>query len=285
MPCIIIGIDKWCKANRATVEGMLKAIADGGAAVKGNPQALQRGAEVSAAVYKEQTADYWAKYYRGVTQTDATGQPVELGGSSVDALPEMLLTFGLVKGSANLYAATYKVFGDITASQYPNLLSGYQPVNEVVDTSYLQSLAKKNAPSQTTITAANPTFNSKKKVETVITRKSWNIHFDTGRASIAADSQKLMETLSRDLTVASNTAVELHGHTDNVGSPAGNLTLSESRAFAVKRWLETRYPVNFPAGRIRVFSHGSEQPVAENSTPQGRAANRRVEVVLGTLAK
>ncbi len=285
MPCIIIGIDKWCKANRSTVEGMLNAIAEGGAAVKGSPDALQRGAEVSAAVYHEQDAGYWAKYYKGVTQNDAAGQTVELGGSSVDALPEMLLTFGLVKGSANLYAATYKVFGDITASQYPNLLSGYPAVNSVVDTSYLEALAKKNAPSQATIVKANPTFNPQKKVETVVSRKAWNIHFDTGKATLAADSQRLLETLSRDLTIAGSTAVELHGHTDNVGSADKNTALSESRAFAIKHWLEGRYPVNFPAGRIRVFSHGASQPIAENSTPQGRAANRRVEVVLGAAGK
>ena len=54
------------------------------------------------------------------------------------------------------------------------------------------------------------------------------------------------------------------------------------RSFAVKQWLEKQAPVNFPKGRVRVHAKGQEDPVAPNSTPQGRAQNRRVEVVLGT---
>jgi outer membrane protein OmpA-like peptidoglycan-associated protein len=60
------------------------------------------------------------------------------------------------------------------------------------------------------------------------------------------------------------------------------MALSESRAFAVKEWLEKQSPVNFPPGRVRVFSHGQENPVAPNATAEGRAKNRRVEIVLGT---
>ena len=76
-----------------------------------------------------------------------------------------------------------------------------------------------------------------------------------------------------------------HGYTDNVGDPNGNLKLSEERAFAVERWMEKVAPVNFPKGRIRIFEHGSQNPVAPNSTPQGRAENRRVEIVIGATAR
>jgi OOP family OmpA-OmpF porin len=76
--------------------------------------------------------------------------------------------------------------------------------------------------------------------------------------------------------------VGIHGHTDSQGNPAANMTLSEARAFAVKQWLEKKSPVNFPKGRIQVFAHGQQNPVAPNSTEQGRSQNRRVEIVLGT---
>jgi outer membrane protein OmpA-like peptidoglycan-associated protein len=60
------------------------------------------------------------------------------------------------------------------------------------------------------------------------------------------------------------------------------MALSEARAFAVKTWLEKSFPVNFPSGRVRVFSHGQTNPIAPNSSEAGRAQNRRVEVVIGT---
>ena len=73
MPCVIIGIDKWMKNNRPTVEGMLQAIAEGGDAVKSNPAALQKAAAVSAQVYHESDAAYWERYYKGTQEPDKTG--------------------------------------------------------------------------------------------------------------------------------------------------------------------------------------------------------------------
>ena len=121
-------------------------------------------------------------------------------------------------------------------------------------------------------------------MQNVISRKAWHINFDTGKATISPSARKDMDQLLRDLLVAGGTAVEVHGHTDNVGNIDANQKLSEERAFAVKTWLEQQSSSNFPAGRVRVFAHGSTNPVAPNSTPDGRAQNRRVEIVLGTTA-
>ena len=73
--------------------------------------------------------------------------------------------------------------------------------------------------------------------------------------------------------------MEIHGHTDNVGDPTKNMQLSESRAFAVKAWLEKTAPANFK-GRLKVFAHGQTQPDASNATEEGKAKNRRVEIVI-----
>ena len=86
--------------------------------------------------------------------------------------------------------------------------------------------------------------------------------------------------LSRDLLIAGGTIVEVHGHTDNAGDPRKSMPLSEARAFAVKKYLERLSPLNFPAGRIQTFAHGESQPLVPNTTPQNRARNRRVEIVL-----
>jgi outer membrane protein OmpA-like peptidoglycan-associated protein len=227
-------------------------------------------------------AEYWKKYFNVVTERDKQGLMVELGGSSVNNLADNLLLYGLVPGSSNLFGATYKVFGDIVVAQYPDLVPSYDPVDRVLDTSYVEAIAKRNAPTQTVVAAAQPTFEPSAPVRDVVSRRSWQINFDSGRATFTPSTERDLQALLNDLLVAGGTAVEIHGHTDNVGNPQSNMNLSEERAFAVKQWLERQSPVNFPEGRVRVFAHGQENPVAPNSTDEGRARNRRVDIVLGT---
>ena len=275
----IIGIDKWMRDNRPVVEGMLQGIFEGSDQIKQSPQALGRGAAISAAVYKEEDGAYWEKYFKVVTETDAKGLAVELGGSSVNNLADNLLLFGLTPGSSNLFAATYRVFGDIVKQQYPELMPSYFPVEQILDTSYVQSIAKRAAPKTEAEVAK---FEASAPIKNVVSRRSWQINFDSGLATFTASAARDLDQLLRDTLVAGATAIEVHGHTDAAGSPDANLRLSEERAFAVKQWLEQKAPVNFPAGRVRVFAHGQQNPVAPNTTPEGRAQNRRVEIVLGT---
>jgi outer membrane protein OmpA-like peptidoglycan-associated protein len=281
MPNAIIGIDKWMKANRPTVEGMLGAIFQAGDQIKSSPQALRKAAEISAVVYKESDAAYWEKYFKGVIEKDKQGLSVELGGSSVNNLADNLHLFGLNPGGQNLFGATYKVFGDIVVQQYPELVPNYPPITEVLDTSYIQALASRQAP---TTQAEMPKFEQAAKVTNVVSRRAWQINFDSGKATFTADTYKTLDQLLNDLLVASAAVVEVHGHTDAQGNPDKNMQLSEERAFAVKQWLEQKAPVNFPSGRVRVFAHGQTNPVAPNSTETGRAQNRRVEIVIGTTA-
>ena len=144
MPNTLIGIDKWMRDNRQTGGGDAGGIFEGGDQVKSQPAAFRKAAEISAAVYKESGADaaYWEKYFRVVRERDKNGLMVELGGSSVNNLADNLLLFGLVPGSSNLFAATYKVFGDIVVAQYPDLVPSYYPVDQILDTSYVQAVAR-----------------------------------------------------------------------------------------------------------------------------------------------
>jgi len=282
MPCVIIGIDKWMRANPALVEGMLRAIAEGGDAVKSSDTALQKASEVSAAVYKEQGSgpDYWKKYYKGTVEADKTGQQVELGGSSANNLSDMIVAFGLLPGSQSVVAATYKAFGDVVVSQYPEIMSSFPPAEQIIDTRYLSHLAKSAPVNSASMTAAAPRTFKKEGSGAVISRRRWNITFETGRAAFTAGAKRDLERMRRDLLVASGAAIEIHGHTDNQGDAAKNMQLSEDRAFAVKKYLESSSPVNFPEGRVQVFAHGQTNPIASNGTTQGRASNRRVEIWL-----
>jgi outer membrane protein OmpA-like peptidoglycan-associated protein len=111
----------------------------------------------------------------------------------------------------------------------------------------------------------------------VISKRDWQINFRSGSAEFDATASAELDKLLSDLLVASNTFVEVHGHTDSKGSPDANMRLSESRAFAVKSWLEGRASRQLQ-GRLKVVSHGQTQPKESNETEPGRAANRRVEI-------
>jgi OmpA-OmpF porin, OOP family len=287
MPNVIIGIDKWMQDNRPVVEGMLSAIFEGSDQVRSNPQAFRHAAQVSADAYQEDGADaaYWQRYFNVVNERDAKGLTVELGGSAVNNLADNMLLFGLAEGSSNLFGATYRVFGDIVVAQYPDLVPSYPKVEQILDTSYFEGIARRAGPTTTAVAAAKPTFEATAPVREVVSRRAWNITFDSGRATFTPSAERELDQLLRDLLVAGGAVVEVHGHTDSAGNPQANMSLSEERAFAVKSWLERQSPVNFPEGRVRVFSHGQENPVAPNSTEEGRARNRRVEIVIGTTGR
>jgi outer membrane protein OmpA-like peptidoglycan-associated protein len=260
---------------------MIEAICDGGAAVKNSEDALRKAGQISQAVYQEQgaDADYWVKYYKGVQETDKTGMSVDLGGSSVNDQADAMYDFGLMPGSADLVAATYTAFADLVHSQYANLMPSYPSANQIIDKSYLKAVMQERPLSagQTNRPAVGVQVTPGR---TLVSSKNWNIPFQTGQASFSPAARGVLERLRRDLLIASGTSVEIHGHTDNVGSPDANMKLSESRAFAVQHWLESAFPRNFPAGRVRIFAEGQTQPLVPNSSEGNRARNRRVEIIL-----
>ena len=284
MPCAIIGIDKWMKANRPTVEAMIQAIAQGGQAVKTDPNALHKAAQISADVYHDAGSDaaYWERYYKGTQEKDATGVTVDLGGSSASNMADSLVSFGLVPGSADLVSATYTVFGNLVSSQYHELLPNVAPASDVIDKSYLQEASRQNTPTPTAIAQAKPTY-ARKTGKNLVGHKTWDIHFNPGKASFTPDAKRLLDQLASDLLVASGTVVEVHGYTDSQGSHATSLPLSQARAAAVEHYMETKAPTNFPSGRIHAYGHGEANPVASNATPDGRQKNRRVEIILRSV--
>lgn len=278
MPNVIIGNKKWMTSHREITKGMLSAIFEAGDRIKSDDGALREAAAVSAVVYKEQTPAYWYRYFKVQKENDKQGIAVELGGSSVNNLADNAQLFGLAPGSVNQFDVTYTVFGNVVKSQYPELVPSFYSAAQVSDLSYVKELYA--AGPKTSADLAQ--FSNDAKIKQVVSRKAWDIQFQTGSATFTPDTQKQLAQLQDDLVVAGGTMVEIHGHTDAAGSADANMTLSEQRAFAVKKWLEGHAPASFPEGRVKVVAHGQNEPVAPNSNNEGRAKNRRVVIVLGT---
>jgi OOP family OmpA-OmpF porin len=97
------------------------------------------------------------------------------------------------------------------------------------------------------------------------------IHFATGQYTVPADAESVLSEVANQLKANSDWKWEVKGYTDDVGDKAANQKLSEERANAVANWL-TDHGVN--RDRLTVKGYGESQPVADNSTPDGRAKNR-----------
>jgi outer membrane protein OmpA-like peptidoglycan-associated protein len=103
-----------------------------------------------------------------------------------------------------------------------------------------------------------------------------DIHFDTAKAVIKPESQPIVEQIVALLKGNPKLKISVEGHTDNVGTAASNQKLSEARAAAVVAAIVSE---GIDRGRLSSAGFGQDHPVADNRTEEGRAKNRRVELV------
>lgn len=102
------------------------------------------------------------------------------------------------------------------------------------------------------------------------------INFETGKSDIKTESQNTIDEIAEMLKNNSSLKVSIEGHTDNVGTPAANKTLSENRAKAVMNALVAQGIDN---SRLSAKGWGQDKPISDNTTEDGKAKNRRVEIV------
>jgi outer membrane protein OmpA-like peptidoglycan-associated protein len=103
------------------------------------------------------------------------------------------------------------------------------------------------------------------------------ILFETGRSNLKPESRPVLKEIAATMQKYPDLKLLIEGHTDNVGSAATNLTLSDARAAAVRAALVSEFGI---AGeRLTTKGLGDTKPAVPNSTPAGRAQNRRVELV------
>lgn len=107
-----------------------------------------------------------------------------------------------------------------------------------------------------------------------------NVTFTTGNSSINAGFYQVLDSVAIILKEYSDTTITVIGHTDSVGDEAYNQGLSEQRAQSVASYLRSQGVVG---QRFNVMGYGEQSPIASNSTKEGRAQNRRVEITLTPL--
>jgi len=102
------------------------------------------------------------------------------------------------------------------------------------------------------------------------------INFDTGKATLKPDAAEVIDEIVTALKSRPDLKVKLEGHTDNVGNAESNKKLSDDRAKAVMAAIVAK---GIDKGRLSAEGFGLEKPIADNNTDEGRAKNRRVELV------
>lgn len=108
--------------------------------------------------------------------------------------------------------------------------------------------------------------------------RAYELAFASGADTLQGTDWPILEAVSGVLKQNPSARIEVAGHTDSTGDTKANQALSERRAAAVERVLVEKYGAD--EARITVKGWGQEQPIVENTTPDNRALNRRVEIVL-----
>jgi outer membrane protein OmpA-like peptidoglycan-associated protein len=103
-----------------------------------------------------------------------------------------------------------------------------------------------------------------------------DVHFATGSATLAADSQAVLDQAAQALKNNADWKMRVVGHTDSTGSSSTNQQLGQQRATAVMAYLVAH---GVDQSRLSVDTQGEQQPASSNATDAGRAENRRVELV------
>jgi outer membrane protein OmpA-like peptidoglycan-associated protein len=117
----------------------------------------------------------------------------------------------------------------------------------------------------------------KEEARGVVITLSGSVLFATGKSDLLPIAKDKLSEVAKALKDQGFKAIVVEGHTDSVGSATKNEELSLKRATSVREHLVSQ---GIPAEKIKAVGLGSSRPVAENNTPDGRANNRRVEIVV-----
>lgn len=105
-----------------------------------------------------------------------------------------------------------------------------------------------------------------------------NVLFRTGQSDLLPGARESLDQVAAVLIDMRDRTLTIEGYTDSTGKSSTNQRLSEARAMAVRNYLVNQ---GVDSSQLQVAGRGSESPIADNSSPEGRAMNRRVEIIVG----
>ncbi|MDA8240288.1 MAG: OmpA family protein [Nitrospiraceae bacterium] len=145
---------------------------------------------------------------------------------------------------------------------------------KAADSSYELTIVEKEGMKQEVVADASAMGND---INTTGHVSVYGIYFDTGKAEIKPESDAAISEIAKLLKNKASLKLYVVGHTDNVGSLDSNMKLSKERANAVVKTLTGKHGI--AAARLKAFGMASLSPVSSNSSEEGKAKNRRVELV------
>lgn len=145
---------------------------------------------------------------------------------------------------------------------------------EATDSSYSLDIVRQKEMQQQVVASTKDLRNGLNTIGHVTAN---GILFDTDKSDVKPESKPALDEIAKLMKEDGALKIYVVGHTDNQGGLAHNVELSKARAAAVAKSLETQYGI--PAARLGSYGDGPYAPVASNDSEEGRAKNRRVELV------
>lgn len=112
-----------------------------------------------------------------------------------------------------------------------------------------------------------------------VTLRLIGLSFDSGKSVINADGFTLLSKVREAIKVFPGSVLEVEGHTDSFGGDDSNLILSQERAESVRAYMLANMPQLSPTA-VKAFGYGEGKPIANNESKEGRARNRRIDLVI-----
>ena len=229
--------------------------------------------------------------FNGCPDTDGDGIidnidecPTVFGIAELKGCPPLELTY------FNIEIQVEKVRQDSGAYIYANTIeiktSKFKLEGQHADTVQIVFVTGSNLSGKNAYREADGFFRFAKEAEVVILKEEEeqvikkafeNLEFTTNSDVILPSSFSSLDELAKLMSVKPTWKLRISGHTDNVGTREANLNLSKRRSESVKRYLESK---GVSADRFEVLFFGPDQPIAPNNTEDGRARNRRVEMII-----